>query len=276
LLAAGLFLVGAMAICGLPPLNGFVSELLIYLGLFGVASTQSVGSWIWMAAGAPVLGLVGAMALVAFVKLFGVIFSGAPRSARAERAHDPGVAMLGPMGLLAVGCVVIGVLPSAVIGLVNRAVREWLPQSAEVSQYVSLGWVTAIGAALLVLAGFGAWGVWWLRSIRPGRAGLTWDCGYARPTARMQYSGSSFSQALVGLLGWVLFPLRRSPKMDSVFPGESEFANDVPDAVLDRALVPAFGGAAWLVSHVRVLQRGPIQVYLVYVLVILLMLLVFA
>jgi hydrogenase-4 component B len=273
---AGLFLVGTVAICGLPPLNGFVSELLIYVGLFRVASTQSAGSWIWMAAGAPVLALVGAMALVAFVKLFGAIFSGAPRSARARRAHDPGAAMLGPMGLLAVGCVAIGVLPWAVIGFVNRAVAEWAPHSGEVAQYVSLGWVTGMSTGLVVLVGLGTWGIWWLRSIRPSKGGVTWDCGYARPTARMQYSGSSFSEALVGLLGWVLFPRRRPPRIDGVFPNESAFESEVPDVVLDRGVTPALGGAAWLMSHARVLQRGPIQVYLVYVLVILLVLLVFA
>ena len=273
---AGFFLVGAVAICGLPPLNGFVSELLIYLGLFRVVSTQSPGSWMWMAAGAPALALVGAMALVAFVKLFGVIFSGAPRSARAERAHDPGAAMLGPMGLLASGCLVIGVLPWAVMGFVNRAVAEWAPQSGKVSQHVSLGWVTGMGATLLGLAGLGAWAIWWLRSVRPSKRGVTWDCGYARPTARMQYSGSSLSEMSVGLLGWVLFPRRRRPRIDGVFPNESAFESEVPDVVLDRGLTPALGGAAWLMSHARVLQRGPIQVYLVYVLVILLVLLVFA
>jgi hypothetical protein len=92
----------------------------------------------------------------------------------------------------------------------------------------------------------------------------------------MQYSGSSFSQMMVELLAWVLWPRRRPPRIDAVFAARSDFASDVPDVVLDRTLLPAFGSAERLLGWARVLQRGPIQMYLVYVLAILVLLLLFA
>lgn len=92
----------------------------------------------------------------------------------------------------------------------------------------------------------------------------------------MQYSGSSFSQMLVGLLSWALWPRTATPVIKSAFPQSSGFKSDLPDPVLDRGLRPAFGSAGRLLSHARVLQRGPIQIYLLYVVAILLTLLLFS
>jgi hypothetical protein len=92
----------------------------------------------------------------------------------------------------------------------------------------------------------------------------------------MQYSGSSFSQMMVELFGWILWPRRREPQIKEVFSPPSSFASEVPDVVLDRTLLPAFGSVQWLLAWAMVLQRGPIQVYLLYVLAILVTLLLFA
>ncbi|MCY2926360.1 MAG: proton-conducting transporter membrane subunit [Planctomycetota bacterium] len=90
-----LFLVGAVAICGLPPLNGFVSELLVYLGLLrGLTTPTRAGSAAAMAA--PVLAMVGALALACFVKVYGAVFLGQARSAQAARAHEAPLSMRAP------------------------------------------------------------------------------------------------------------------------------------------------------------------------------------
>jgi hypothetical protein len=92
----------------------------------------------------------------------------------------------------------------------------------------------------------------------------------------MQYSGTSFSQMMVELLAWILWPRQKPPRIKGVFAAPSNFASDVPDVVLDSTLLPAFRSAEWLLGWARVVQRGPIQVYLLYVLGILIMLLLFA
>ena len=271
-----MILIGAVAICGLPPLNGFVSELLIYLGLFRTVMTDSHALG-WASLAAPALALIGAMAVASFVKVVGMVFSGTPRTAHAAGAHDPGFSMQWPMAALAACCLFIGLVPSAMIGLLNAALSQWNPQGEgalpAIESYVSMGWISGLAAVLLGLIAIG--GMWLLW--RPGRpltrSGLTWDCGFARPTARIQYTGSSFSQMLVDLLSWVLWPRRRQPRIGGAFPAADEFHSEVPDVVLDRALIPTFNAADALLGLARVIQRGSIQIYLVYVLGILLALL---
>jgi len=272
-----LFLLGAAAICGLPPLNGFVSEFLIYLGLFHTLDAGAPESQ-WAALAAPALALIGAMAVATFVKLVGAVFAGAPRGARAMHAHDPGLAMLAPMALLAAGCVLIGVVPFVAIPLVDTAVMQWSTPSQvsvqTVASYVSLGWVSGLAIVLIALiaAGYG-WLRRWQRRSAP-RVSVTWDCGYARPSSRMQYSGSSFSQMLIDLLAWVVWPRIRWPRIAGPFPHPTAFNSEVPDPVLDRGLMPVFSAADSVLSRARVFQRGPVQLYLLYVLGILLLLLI--
>src|SRR2546430_2373485 len=83
-----LFLIGAIAIAGLPPLNGFISEFFLYIGLFRTVIGSATG-WSWVALAAPALALVGAIAVGTFVKLLGAVFAGAPRSAQAADVHEP-------------------------------------------------------------------------------------------------------------------------------------------------------------------------------------------
>lgn len=275
---AALFLIGAVAICGLPPLNGFISELLIYLGLF---HTIDASGWApqWATLAAPGLALIGGMAVVTFVKVAGTVFGGSPRGPHADRVCDPAFAMLAPMAFLAGCCVLIGLLPFGAIRLVDQAVLQWSSASRvvvkPVAAYVALGWVSSLGIVLVALIATGWFALWRRQRTCAARDSITWDCGYARPTSRMQFTGSSFSQVLVEIVGWALCPRTRQPQLAGPFPPPTRFKSEVPDAVLDRALMPAFRSTGSVLGRARILQRGPIQLYLVYVLGILLVLLLF-
>ncbi|MFA6823526.1 MAG: proton-conducting transporter membrane subunit, partial [Geobacter sp.] len=120
------FLVGAAAICGLPPLNGFVSELLVYLGLFRQVMGESGSAAVLAALAIPALAVVGGLAVACFVKVFGVVFLGSARQPLADDAHEPGWPMLLPMGLLALLCLLIGLAPVALAPLLEAAV-SWHP-----------------------------------------------------------------------------------------------------------------------------------------------------
>src|ERR1022692_32391 len=123
---AGLFTFGAMAIAGLPPLNGFVSEWLVFLGLFDATMANGPSAWAAIPA-AILLGVTGALALACFAKVCGVVFLGAPRSKAAARAHESGPAMRGAMLLLGAACVAIGLAPVVFWPAVLRAVDVWDP-----------------------------------------------------------------------------------------------------------------------------------------------------
>jgi hydrogenase-4 component B len=269
------FLVGAVAICGLPPLNGLISELLVYLGLFGVAMGGE--SWMAGAVAAPALALVGALALACFVKVVGMVFLGEPRSGAVATAHEASRVMLAPMAVLAGCCALIGVGAPLVAPVLDRAVAAWsspgAPAAPALVELAPLAQVSLVGVALLLaLAVLGAWLIARTRAT-PAAVG-TWDCGYAAPSAHMQYTSSSFAQMIVRMFGWALRPDAHPPKLDGVFPASASFHSHVPDTVLDRGIRPLAGVLARAFAWVRPMQRGSIHLYLLYILGTLLALLV--
>jgi len=263
---AGLFCLGAVAICGLPPLNGFVSEWLVYLGLFD--ATVSRGPTAWAAIPAAILlGVTGALALACFVKVCGVVFLGAPRSAAAARAAECGPAMRGAMSVLAGLCVVIGLAPVFFWPALARAVTAWRPAWTGADAPAPL---SALGSFNLALAALGAAAVWRLFRLvhRNGLVrALTWDCGYAAPTARMQYTAGSFAATLTEWFAFVLRPERHEHRPETTFPAVADFAEHTPETVLERIVEPAGAGVMLLSSTVRRLQHGHVQSYLFYLLV---------
>jgi hydrogenase-4 component B len=259
---AGLFAVGAAAICGLPPLNGFVSEWLIYLGLFGTATSHNPSAWIAMPA-AILLSAAGALALASFVKAGSVIFLGAPRTQAAEHAHDCGLQMRVPMGLLGGACLAIGLAPSRLWPVLARAAAAWGPAWAAAAPpplfTVSLAQICL--AALFVGAGTALW----RRVATTGvRRGLSWDCGYSRPTPRMQYTGGSFAAIAAGWFSWLLQPERAQRRPRGAFPGAAHRIERVSETVLERFLEPAGRAVMRLARAARRLQHGRLQFYLLY------------
>jgi hydrogenase-4 component B len=271
------FLIGAVAICGLPPLNGFVSEFLVYLGLFGTLGDRDGASFAAAAFAAPALALIGALALACFVKVYGAVFLGTARSGHARDVHESPPTMLWPMSALVACCFFIGLGPILVVPILGNAVAAWDPSlndtGPRLTALAPLGWISLMGL-LLTAALFVAGVLLWLRlrySVVAQRA--TWGCGYIAPTPRMQYTSSSFAQMLVGLFAWALRPRSRRPSDLPLFPQKTAFHSEVPDAVLDEAVLPAFRFAGWLFSWFRVLQQGSIQTYLLYLFIALIVLL---
>ena len=152
---AALFALGAAAISGLPPLNGFVSEWLVYLGLFDASVAHGQASWGAIPA-AILLGITGALALACFTKVCGVVFLGAPRSPLAERAHECGKPMRGAMIVLAAACAAIGLGPCLFWPAVARAAGNWNPawnQTDLPAPLGTLGTINIVIAALGIVAG---------------------------------------------------------------------------------------------------------------------------
>ena len=271
---AALFLVGAVAISGLPPLNGFVSEWLLYLGFFGAVQSESAAG-LGAALMAPLLALIGALALACFVKAFGIVFLGSPRAVLTARPHDPGAAMLAPMAVLALLCAAIGLAPQAIVPALERAVAAAVPGAAGAPPALAeIGRVGVLSAvALGFLAALAAFGLWLSARTRGAPRAVTWDCGYHAPSPRMQSSGSSFAATLLGTFRWALRPVEQGHPVRGTFPVRASFHSRVPDTVLDRFLLPVLRRLARLTLYARYLQQGRLQVYLLYVAVTLLVLL---
>jgi hydrogenase-4 component B len=271
---AALFVVGAVAICGLPPLNGFVSELFVYLGLLHSAGGGGGGA---LAAAlvpvlAPVLGMAGALALACFVKVHGAVFLGTARSGAALHAREAPLLMRLPMLVLAAGCGVIGLAPFAVAPVLDPVIRGWTPEPlVRVGSLAPLPQVALLGSLVVVLTG-----ALWLARRPAARAApevVTWDCGYARPGPRMQYSASSFADTLVALFRWALRPHVQRASVHGPFPAPSSMRSHVEDPVLDRLILPAGRGAERVFGWFRRFQHGLTQHYLLYVLATVLLML---
>lgn len=180
---AGLFALGAVAICGLPPLNGFVSELLVYLGLFGATNAHGNSAWGAIPA-AILLAVTGALALACFVKVCGVVFLGAARSKIAANASENGLRMRGPMICLAAACVIIGAAPTLFWPAISRAADTWNPAWSAPEIPLSLSAVGTIHILLIALAMLTAAALWRRVSNNGMARAVTWDCGYSMPSAR--------------------------------------------------------------------------------------------
>jgi hydrogenase-4 component B len=271
------FLVGAVAICGLPPLNGFVSEFLIYLGLFGTLGNVEGTSFIGAAFAVPALALIGALAVACFVKAYGAVFLGTARSEHAQNAREAPLSMLGPMGVLAACCFLIGLAPLLITPILGQGISAWSPSLKDAGPRLvalaPLDWITAMGL-LLVAALLAGGAVLWM-CLRHGvvEKAATWGCGYIAPTPRMQYTSSSFAQILVGLFAWALRPRTHKPNTLPLFLQRTDFHSEVPDTVLDEAVLPTFRFSARLFSRFRVFQQGSVQTYLLYIFITLIVLL---
>ncbi|MBI5853589.1 MAG: hydrogenase [Planctomycetes bacterium] len=271
---AACFLIGAVAICGLPPLNGFVSELLTYLGLFSALSADGATAPL-AAIAITVLAAVGAMALLCFVKVFGVVYLGAPRGSVDPAADDGGPALRAPMFVLAGACAGLGIAPFCVVPALQTVIDDWPALSDAAGGLAALAPATWISvAALALLLGLAVM----LRALRlrrdPAQAARpTWDCGYVRNAPSIQYTAASFAQQFVDASRRLLLPRTHRPDLDALFPGPRRFESHVPDVVLDRLLLPALRGVAAGCNALRLLQRGRVQIYVLYVFLTLLVLL---
>jgi len=261
-----LFALGAVAISGLPPLNGFVSEWLVYLGLFDATLARGPTAWAAMPA-AILLGVTGALALACFVKVCGVVFLGAARSNEAAGAHECGPSMRGAMGVLAGLCVAIGLVPLVFWSAVARAAGAWNPAWAGTDSpapLLQLGWVHMGVVVFAAVAG----GWLWRRVRARGLArAVTWDCGYAAPTARMQYTAGSFAGVITEWFAGILRPERHEHQPEGFFPTGASRTEHTPETVLERVVEPAGRGVLRVSSLVRRLQHGRVQAYVLYILV---------
>jgi hydrogenase-4 component B len=263
---AFLFLAGAVAISGLPPLNGFASEWLVYLGLFDRARASGADA-LRAAFAAPALALTGALALACFVKAHGSVFLGNPRGEE-PHAHGEPAAHVAPMAILAGACALLGLWPAGIAPALAHAAALAAPgaiPAAPLAELASLVTVGLSAVALVLLLGAVALFLRRRLAAAAPTSGPTWDCGYARPTARMQYTASSFARGPVGYFGWALRPRAKGAPVTKLFPVAASFESHVPDTVLDRAIVPAFRAGAWAARKGRILQQGRIQLYLLYV-----------
>jgi formate hydrogenlyase subunit 3/multisubunit Na+/H+ antiporter MnhD subunit len=270
------FLIGAIAISGLPPLNGFVSEFIIYMASFQGAIEMSPNAAIFLISAIAGLALIGGLAAACFAKAFGIVFLGEPRSKAAQNAHESNSWMIIPMMLLSIACIVIGLMGPFVIRIMSPVIGVILgnPHSGEIQtasnwlKYVTMGSIVFI----LLLAAIAGLRHLLLSRRNVGKV-LTWDCGYVTPTVRMQYTASSFAQPVLELFGFFLRTKKNITIPDTYFPSASNFESHTPDIGADGIYKPIFRTTTSFFRQMKIVQEGRIHLYVLYLVVTLLILL---
>lgn len=261
-----LFMTGSLAISGIPPLNGFVSEFLLYLGFFSQLNKESLVS---LALLAPLLALVGGLAVVAFTKLYSAVFLGTPRSDSAAHAHEAGWLMLAPMSFFALLCLLIGLLPHQAVRLVSPVIAVFYPplQRAALPVAYSAILEKLSLAALLLLTVVAAVLLFW--KWRVGKSAVasaaTWGCGYQRGTPRMQYGATSFSELAVSVFNGIIGQRVERPALTGIFPGRSRCVDTPTETVLERIIAPLFTLTGVSFAFLRRLQHGQMHMYMIYI-----------
>jgi hydrogenase-4 component B len=283
------FLLGAVAISGLPPLNGFVSEWLTYQALLqGFGATEIAVRLIFPIGGA-LLALTGALAAACFVKAVGITFLSLPRSPHAEKAHEAPSSMLFGMATLGLACVVLGVLPMLFLPLLDPVTQELLGQRISSQLIAGKGWtVTALavergaistpGMAALFLALLPLPLVLWLFFSRRGsnRVDETWDCGLDRLTPQMEYTATAYSKPLRMIFRAIYRPRRRIQADFAVsryFTKSIRFESHIEPTFEQLIYRPVNRAILRFSRRVRLIQTGSLTTYLVYIFLTLVVLL---
>jgi len=287
---AAAFLVGAVAIAALPPLNGFVSEWLTLLALLQAAQIPRLELSLVFALAIAGLALTSGLAVACFVRAFGITFLALPRSAAAAGAHEAGGATRAALALLALACVALGLGPTVVlpvlggaaaslVGLPAPVLVEWPLTLTVAGDFASLSVpVIALGLGLGLLLPLLA-----LRLVgapRGRRFAATWGCGRLLQTARMEYNATSFAGPYKRIFDFVYRPRKR---LEIEFHPESRFFvrrmsyENLPRGLAEEWLyVPVVRALQHASARMRRLQSGSSNLYLIYVLAALLILLVLA
>ena len=266
-----LFLVGAVAISGLPPFNGFVSEFLIYFASFrGAVRLEGTGSALMLATIAA-LALIGGLAAVCLTRVFGIVFLGEPRTQAVAESHETRFPMLLPGFVLAAGCLLIGLFAANVVtsmgpllalatGLSERLVQSSLSEVA-----YSVARIGYIGGALIILIVSLSIARALMLARRTVIRDVTWDCGYALWSPRMQYTASSFAQPLTSAFGVFLQTRNTLMAPRGLFPNEASFYSETPDPYQAYLFRPLFVGLRRGFLWLRPLQQGKVQLYILYI-----------
>ena len=262
------FLTGSVAISGLPPLNGFISEFLIYYAGF-LGLRLSGFNLVLVIATIVALAMIGGLASACFTKMVGIVFLGEPRSKEAAMANEVRPAMRVAMILLAGICLVIGLFPAPFIGAAFTGLRDLAPLAgllpadtvSTISRNLTIAaWIFL--ALLLGLAGLRRW----LYQGKTVQRGSTWGCGFTQANSRIQYTASSYAMDLVDFFR-PLVQVRTAYKglAGNPLPAPVEYSSKTEDLAETGLQLLLTQPVLWCAAKLRWIQHGRIQSYIAYI-----------
>lgn len=267
---AAIFLVGALAIGGLPPFNGFVSEFLIYNGLIEGLSRGNIGQIILFVLSLAGLSIIGGLSLLTFTKAFGTIFLGQPRTHLSPQPQEVSGLMLVPQYLIIGVMLSIAFLPQFFMKPIGNILTQINPLQPdlkllngiyETTAHVSIFSMLLVGIIAITLI---------VRKLaiksKKQRVNTTWGCGYVTPNNRQQYTAKSFSKPLGKIFNTLLIEKKQYEELNKgeIFPERKSYISHYQDFFEYVLIIPVSKMLVHSANYFRFVQNGRIQSYVLY------------
>jgi formate hydrogenlyase subunit 3/multisubunit Na+/H+ antiporter MnhD subunit len=279
---AFIFLIGAIAIGGIPPFNGFVSEFILYCGLVEGIKSSDLGQISLLILTFAGLSIIGGISILTFTKTFGTIFLGSPRETLKHKPVEVSSIMLIPQYIIIAVMLSVVFLPKIYLGVIENLLSELYGVTGTLDitgfggyfktfTYISIYSACFIGLIILI---------WAIRSIAvkklPTTIDETWGCGYIAPNTRMQYSGKSFSKSLGKIFSFFIIEKKSFKELGKgeIFPKNRSYASYYHD-FFEIRIINIFSKQLVNASSVfKFIQNGNMQSYVLYGIVFILAILI--
>ena len=267
---AAIFLVGAIAIGGLPPFNGFISEFIIYIGLIDGIHSNSLSQILLFVLSLAGLSAIGGLSVLTFTKTFGTIFLGQPRTELQHKPHEVSRLMLVPQYVIIAIMLSVAFIPQFYLRIIGNALMLITPLYADmniIEGYINT--IRSISLYSLLLIGIAA-STWLVRSFvlqkRAQRIDATWGCGYVAPTSRIQYTGKSFSKPLGKILNFLLIENKHFEELKTgeIFPEKRSYVSHYHDFFERNLIEPLTKRLNYSANYFSFITNGRIQSYVLY------------
>lgn len=266
-----LFLIAALAITGLPPFNGFVSEFILYSALFNAIPGAPISNLMTIVVSVLGLVLIGGLALICFTKVFGIVFLGSPRYDYKHEVKEHSFLTLLPLYIIVSLMLCIGLFPAFFINLLLEPVHLFtatmqLPATPDFNM-LNIGVLKSISIAHLLfylIVGTILGLRYFLKSHLKEAIHSTWGCGYTAPKPNMQYTASSFVKSYI-ILFKLFFPIHKKEKpLQGIFPSKASLETHPSDYFEEYLIDKPTNGLQHFLNRFAFIQNGNLQTYILY------------
>jgi NADH:ubiquinone oxidoreductase subunit 5 (subunit L)/multisubunit Na+/H+ antiporter MnhA subunit len=267
-----LFLAGALAIGGMPPLNGFISEFLIYSGIISGINTAGISQITLMILTFAGMSLIGGISILTFTKTFGTIFLGIPRLKTDHEPVEVSYLMLIPQYIILAFMLFIAFFPGLFITLAGKVLStNSFPslhfETAGIQGYLSvMKNISLTSMIFLLFVGLMFFIRWSISRKTVNSIDSTWGCAYGSPNSRMQYTGKSYSKTFGKLLNFVMIEKKGYPEIEKkeIFPAARKYHSFYLDFFETRIINPVLHIITRFINLFQFIQNGRIQAYVIY------------
>jgi len=269
---AVVFLIGAVAIGGMPPFNGFISEFLIYSGLIEGIKLQNMTQIILMVLTFAGLSIIGGLSILTFTKSFGTIFLGSQRQQLPHKPHEVSPVMLTPQYIIILVMISVAIFPQVYLQVIGNVLTGFsknnvVAMPVDFWLYISIMRNISFYSLVFIVVILVFWGI---RAITlRGRSqiiGPTWGCGYTAPTARIQYTGKSFSKSFSKMFNFLVIERKNYEELKAgeIFPADKKYSSHYNDFFELRVIKVLTNRLIYGANYFKFIQNGRIQSYVLY------------